>query len=177
MAQNKGGVTFINTSAEVKKSIEGLAKTALRAAGKVVRKKLRENIPINSKNLKNHIGTWVFIGRDTGIPQMQVGFYSWQRVKKRGKQPSNASPAWVEFGTSPHIISAKNAKVLAFDDVSYGKRVSHPGTRRTNFLRDTVYNNIDEIRAAQEEYLAEISKTIDEAKQKIDQGDEFEDDD
>jgi len=59
MAQNKGGVTFINTSAEVKKSIEGLAKTALRAAGKVVRKKLRENIPIKSKNLKNHIGTWI----------------------------------------------------------------------------------------------------------------------
>lgn len=173
----KSGVTFINTSHEVKKTIEGLSKTALRASGKVIRKKLRENIPIKSKNFKNHIGTWVFIGRDTGIPQMQVGLYSWQRVKKRGKLPSNSSPSWVEFGTKAHSIKAVNAKVLAFDDVSYGKAVNHPGTQRYNFLRDTVYNNLDEIRAAQEEYLAEISKEIDKAKQRIENGDEFEDDD
>lgn len=177
MASKQSKVTFINTSKDVKITLEGLSKTALRASGKVIRKKLRENIPIHSKNLKNHIGTWVFIGRDTGIPQMQVGLYTWQRVKKRGKQPSAMSPHWVEFGTSPHIITAKNAKVLVYNDISYGKRVQHPGNRPTNFLRDTVYNNIDEIRAAQEEYLSEISKTIDEAKQKIDQGDDFEDDD
>lgn len=177
MANKQSTVTFIDTSKEVKKALEGLSKTALRASGKVIRKKLRENIPIRSKNLKNHIGTWVFIGRDTGIPQMQVGLYSWQRVKKRGKLPSAMSPHWVELGTTPHSITVNNAKMLAYNDVVYGRTVQHPGTPATHFLRDTVYNNLAEIRAAQEEYLAEISKTIDEAKQKIDQGDEFEDDD
>ena len=59
----------------------------------------------------------------------------------------------------------------------YGKRVDHPGQKETNVLRDTVQNNIGEIRAAQEEYLAEISKTLEEAGMKVQQGDEFEDDD
>lgn len=177
MASKQNTVTFINTSAEVKKALEGLSKTALRASGKVIRKKLRENVPVRSKFLKNHIGTWVFIARDTGVPTMQIGLYGWQRVKKRNKQPSSMSPHWVEFGTKAHEITAKSAKVLAYNDISYGKRVQHPGNKATHFLRDTVFNNVDEIRAAQAEYLAEISKTIDEAKQKIDQGDDFEDDD
>lgn len=41
----KSSVTFIDTSPEVKKTLEGLSKTALRALGKVIRKYLRENIP------------------------------------------------------------------------------------------------------------------------------------
>ncbi len=174
---DKTTVTFIDTSKEVKKTLEGLSKTALRASGKILRKKLRENIPVRSNFLKNHIGTWVFIARDTGIPTMQIGLYSWQRVKKRGKQPSSMSPHWVELGTKPHDISAINAKVLAYDDISYGKKVFHPGNKATHFLRDTVFNNIDEVRAAQAEYLAEIQKTLDEAQNKVDKGDEFEDDD
>lgn len=174
---NKTSVTFIDTSKEVKKTLEGLSKTALRASGKILRKKLRENIPVRSSFLKNHIGTWVFIAKDTGIPTMQIGLYGWQRVKKRGKQPSSMSPHWVELGTKPHTITAVNAKVLAYDDISYGKNVKHPGNKATHFLRDTVFNNIDEVRAAQAEYLAEIQKTLDEAQNKVDKGDDFEDDD
>lgn len=177
MASNKSTVTFINTSKEVKKAMEGLAKSALRASGKVVRKKLRENVPIRTKHFKNHIGTWVFIGRDNGVPQMQVGFYGWQRVKKRGKIPSQASPHWIEFGVQPHAVTVKNAKVMAHNDEIYGRRVHHPGTNATHTLRNTVYNNLDEIRAAQEEYLAELNKTVEEAQRKIDKGDDFEDDD
>jgi len=179
---NKNTVVFINTSKEVKKAMEGLAKSALRASGKIIRKKLRENVPLRTKNFKNHIGTWVFIGRENGVPQMQVGFYGWQRVKKRGKTPSQASPYWVEFGTTPHIIpGGKDGWVpghfMHYEDMIFGFKVNHPGTRATNVLRDTVYNNMDEIRAAQEEYLAELNKAIESAQQKIENGEEFEDDD
>ena len=173
----KYNVTFVDKSSEVKKTLVGLSKTALRASGKVIRKYLRENIPVRSKRFKNHIGTRVMINRSTGQPTLQVGFYSWQRVKKKGKLPSHASPHWVEFGTAPHIIKPKNAKVLAYDDTMYGLIVKHPGTRATNVLRDTVQNHISDIRAAQEEYLAEISKTLEAAEIKVDKGDEFEDDD
>lgn len=173
----QSSVTFVNTSKEVKKTLEGLSKSALRASGKVIRKKLRENVPVRTKNFKNHIGTWVFIGRDNGVPQMQVGFYGWQRVKKRGKIPSRASPHWIEFGTQPHTIRVKNAKVMAYNDESFGRVVRHPGNKATHILRDTVQNNIDEIRAAQEIYLKELSETIEKAQQKIESGDEFEDDD
>ena len=57
---NKYNITFVDKSDEAKKTIIGLSKTALRASGKVVRKYLRENVPVRSKRFKNHIGTWVF---------------------------------------------------------------------------------------------------------------------
>lgn len=170
-------VTFVDKSDDVKKTLEGLSKTALRESGKVIRKKMRENVPLRTKHFKNHIGTWVRIDKSTGQPKMDVGFYSWQKVKKIKKQPSHANPHWVEFGTHPHKISVKNAKALSDSVTLYGKEVQHPGSRPTNVLRDTVYDNVAEIRAAQEKYLSEISKTLEEAKRKIDSGEEFEDND
>lgn len=176
---NKYNVTFVNKSDEVKKAIAGLSKTALRASGKVVRKYLRDNVPLRSKRFKNHIGTWVMINYSTGQPTLQVGFYSWQKVRKKGKQPSHASPHWVEFGVKPHTMP-KGDKVghfMRYENMIFGYKVNHPGTRATNVLRDTVQNNLSEIRAAQEEYLKEITKKLEEAGLKIDKGDEFEDDD
>ena len=185
MAGNKSTVTFVNTSKEVKKTMVGLSKTALRASGKVVRKKLRENIPVRSNRFKNHIGTWAMINYQTGQPQLQIGFYGWQRVRKKGKVPSNANPHWVEFGTSPiggkkkqrKPIVAKNAKVLAYDNIIYGRSVTHPGTAGTNVLRNTVHDNIEEIRKAQAEYLAELSKTLEEAGAKVYTGEDTDEDD
>lgn len=184
-------VKFVDKSDEVKKTLIGLSKTALRASGKVIRKKLRENVPLRTKRFKNHIASWVMINRTTGQPTLQIGFYSWQRVRKRGKQPSHASPWWVEFGTgqrgdtyspnkkrpSPHIIEPKKAKLLTDGITVYGRHVEHPGQPATHALRDTVQNNIGEIRAAQEQYLAEISKTIEQANMKTMKEDEAEEDD
>ena len=182
---SKSNVTFINTSKEVKKTMVGLSKTALRASGKVVRKKLRENIPVRSNRFKNHIGSWAMVDYKTGQPQLQIGFYSWQRVKKKGKIPSNANPHWIERGTSPiggkkkarPPIVPKNAKVLAYDNIIYGRSVQHPGTAGTNVLRNTVQDNIDEIRKAQAEYLAELSKTLEEAGAKVYTGEDTDEDD
>lgn len=172
-------VTFVDKSSEVKKALIGLSKTALRASGKVIRKYLRENIPVRSKRFKNHIGSWVMINYSTGQPTLQIGFYSWQRVKKKGKLPSNANPWWIERGTKPHEIPGekKAGHFMRYDDMIFGYKVNHPGTNATNVLRDTVLNHISDIREAQAEYLAEISKTLEEAGLKIDKGDEFEDDD
>ncbi len=177
MSSKKKSVTFINTSTEVKKTMEGLSKTALRASGKVIRKYLREEIPIRTKHFKNHIGSWVMINRQTGQPTLQIGFYSWQKVKKRGKEPSHASPWWIEFGTNEHFIEAKNAKMLTDKNLTFGKKARHPGNRATHVLRDTVQDHIKEIRAAQEEHLSMLRKTIEQAGIKVDPGDEFEDDD
>ena len=180
--QKFNSVTFIETSTEVKKTLEGLSKTALRASGKVIRKYLRENIPVRSNRFKNHIGSWVMINKQTGRPTLQIGFYSWQRVKKRGKKPSHASPHWIEFGVKPHIMPGKKGNweaghFMRYQDMIFGFKVNHPGTQATHVLRNTVQDNIAEIRKAQEEYLSEISQTLEEAGIMIDQGDEFEDDD
>lgn len=179
MANTKYNVTFVNKGDEVKKTLMGLSKTALRASGKVIRKYLRENIPVRSRRFKNHIGSWVMINYQTGQPTLQIGFYSWQKVKKKGKLPSNANPWWIERGVKPHTMPGANKQghFMRYDDMIFGYKVNHPGTRETNVLRNTVQDHIKDIREAQEEYLAEISRTLEEAGMKIDQGDEFEDDD
>jgi hypothetical protein len=45
--------------------------------------------------------------------------------------------AFLEYGTRPHIIEAKNAKTLRFEvdgDVIFAKRVHHPGTKAYGFM-------------------------------------------
>ena len=43
---NGAEITFVNASKETKKSIEKLSKEALGASAKVIRKKLREDLPV-----------------------------------------------------------------------------------------------------------------------------------
>lgn len=177
--KSRSSVTFIDTSTEAKKTMQGLSKTALRESGKVIRKLLRNKITssglVHSNRFKNHIGTWAFIDRNTGQPQLQVGLYSRARVIKKGKKASNASPHWIEFGTKPHDITAQG-HFMKYEDQVYGYNVQHPGQKATHLLRDTVQNNIAEIRKAQEEYLALLNKTLEEAGAKIYEGEEDESD-
>ena len=169
-------IVFVDHSEEVINAMQGLSKTALRESGKVVRKILRDRIPIRSNRLKNHIASWAFVERTSGQPQLQVGYYRWQKVRARHKEPSHSSPHLVEFGTAPHTIAAKHAKVMAYGDDVYGASVHHPGQRDMHVLRNAVYENIDEIRKAQEQYLKELSDTIERAKGKIVESEEPEDD-
>lgn len=177
--KTSSSVTFIDTSKETKKTLQGLSKTALRESGKAVRKLLREKIVasglIHSNRFKNHIGTWAFIDKQTGQPQLQVGFYSRARVIKKGKKASRASPHWIEFGTKSHKI-ASDGHYMHYEDNVYGFNVQHPGQKATHLLRDTVQNNIAEIRKAQEETLALLNKTLEEAGAKIYEGEEDESD-
>jgi len=41
----------------------------------------------------------------------------------------------VEFGTAPHTIRIKDAKVLSNGEVFFGEEVHHPGTNANPFLR------------------------------------------
>ena len=186
------GVQLIDTSKEAKKTLEGLAKTALRESGKLLRKQLRADIPLRSKRLKNHIASWARIDNKTGQPILEIGFYSRQKVQKRGKKPSHANPHWIELGTSSHIIGdgakshGRSAKLkilsnslLMYDkssNTSYGKTVDHPGTRATHVLKNTVQENIDEIRKTQAEFLSYLNQTLEAAGTKIVETEEAEDD-
>lgn len=155
-------IAFVDTSKEVKKAIEKLSKEALGASAKVIRKKLRDKVPIRTKRFKNHIASWKFIDRKTGQPTLHIGFYSWQTVKKKKKLPSRANPHWIEFGAKQHYITTKKKKVLYWKD-AYGTVVNHPGQQASHLLRNTINDNIAEIRAAQEDYLKKISEVLDAA--------------
>lgn len=46
---------------------------------------------------------------------------------------------FVEYGTKPHTIAARNGGFLAFQvagSTVFRRSVKHPGTRATNFMRD-----------------------------------------
>lgn len=52
--------------------------------------------------------------------------------------------AYVDQGTSPHIINVVNKKVLANRRTGqvFGRRVNHPGTRKQPFFTDAVEGNV-----------------------------------
>lgn len=171
------GIVFVDISKECKKTMSDLAKTALRKSGNVIKKYLRNDLPVRTTRIKNHVASWAFIERSTGQPKLQVGFYSWQKAREKKKTPSHSSPWWIERGTKPHAILTVDT--IMFDKstgTSYGKAVNHPGQQATNILRNTVYNHIDEIKAAQEEYLKLLNDELEKAAGFIYEGDEEDDD-
>ena len=172
---NNAEVKFIDTSAEVKKTLEELAKAALRNGGKIVRKAMRKNIPTNTKRIKYHIASWVRIDKKTGQPQLDVGYYTRSKVMKRGKKPSSLSPHWIEFGAAPHIIRIKRKKALSNGSAVFGKLVHHPGMKAQHPLRKSVYDNIDAIQSEQRELLKTLNGTVAAAEGKTLKGEAVDD--
>lgn len=168
-------VEFIDTSHEVKTTMVKLSKSALRAAAKVAGKSIRDNTAKYTGHLAKQVGYWARINRNTGQPELQIGYYSKGQAKKKGKTPSHANPSWLEFGVSPHVISIRNANTLSNGKINYGKSVTHPGIKGQNVLRNSVFNNIDAIQEAQKEFLSALNKTIEAAGGKIVESEEIED--
>ena len=160
------GVKFIDTSQDAIKEMTNLSKQALKAGGKVITKILRESVPVRTGGLKKAITAWAKIDRKTGQPYMEVGYRSRTQMKKRGVK-YYVNPAWFEFGTKPHQIMTKQFKESNKSDyelkdhkTKYGVAVQHPGMTNKNFLRNTVYQNIEEIRKAQEIYLKDLEGIV-----------------
>lgn len=175
MSSNSCKTQFIDTSKEVKTTMVKLSKSALRASAKVAGKAIRENTKKYTSRLSKQVGYWAKIDRNTGQPELQIGYYSKAQARKKGKLPSHANPAWKEFGINSHVISIKNAKTLTDGVIDYGKSVTHPGLRGDNTLRNSVFENIEAIQAAQQEFLSVLNKTIEEAGGKIEESEEVED--
>lgn len=84
---------------------------------------------------------------DTGLSRAAIHY----EVKKAGRRIEIVMPGvllYVEFGTPPHIIRAKNAKALHFkvdgEDV-FAKTVHHPGTRPNPFIRNIFHLQLSNI--------------------------------
>ena len=168
-------VTVMDT--ETIRTMQNLAKRALRAGCKVLRQKMKESSEY-SEHLKNHIRSSVYIDRNTGQPTARIGMSSAKRVRDRGKIPSKRNPAWQETGIQSHGISApkkgKNTTFLGFKKspkgfrknatsggyIYFGVSVHHPGAEAQHTLKRICEENIDEVRKAEEKYLAQIAEEI-----------------
>lgn len=160
-------VTVLDT--ETIRTMQNLAKRALRAGCKVLRQKMKESSEY-SEHLKNHIRSSVYIDRNTGQPTARIGMSSAKRVSDRGKIPSKRNPAWQESGTKGHEIKApgKNSNATAlvipkkgnYKSIYFGPAVQHPGSSAQHTLKRICEENIDEVRKAEEKYLAQIAEEI-----------------
>lgn len=64
--------------------------------------------------------------------------------------------AAVEFGTKPHKIRPRKAKVLVFGTVSgkvFAREVNHPGTKPTNFMAEALERETDDVEAELDDAL------------------------
>lgn len=81
---------------------------------------LVETVPVDTGNLKNQIDVKIEPSGEAIISMPYYGYY-------------------VEFGTPPHTIRAKNKKYLYWEGADHPiKEVHHPGTRPQPFIRNAL---------------------------------------
>ena len=138
-------VEYVSNVDAVNYTINELSRAALRDVGKFLRKRMKQVVAVKSGATKKNIGTWVRKSED-GTPRLQIGVYDRTRSKKKG----NPYAFWaflLEFGSS--------------------KMDAQP------FIKPTVFNNIDEIRKIEAQYLSAISGEV---RDNFDESEEIRDD-
>nr|DAL10371.1 MAG TPA_asm: hypothetical protein [Caudoviricetes sp.] len=160
-------IEFIDTSKECIDLMKKYAKEGLKESGKVITKIIKDDIKENhykTGGLYKSIVAWAKIDYKTGQPYMELGYRSRAQMKKRGIK-YYVNPWWLEFGFNSHTIMTKefnSSKKLSYElhdnmGNKFGFIVQHPGKTGKNLLRNTVYNNIKEIRESQIESLSKIN--------------------
>lgn len=178
MAVDRTNVTFIDTSQECIKMMSKLSKNALKKGGKIVTNILKQKVNVRTGKMKKAISAWAKIDYKTGQPYLEVGYLSRSKMKQKYGIKYFANPSWFEFGTQPHSIMTKQLKQgqkkltyeLSDNNRKYGYSVKHPGMSSKNYLRNTAYENIDEIQNAIQEGLCELNNYVLEQGMQIDLG-------
>jgi hypothetical protein len=177
-------VEFIDTSQETIKALTKLAKTALKAGGQVAKQKLTDNTKVRSARLQKATHSAVKINSKTGQPTLQIGYMSKYKAKKVNGKTYMANPYWLEFGVKSHEIQAgvlssrgkvrkQTGKRILTDGVhDFGSKVFHPGYSGKNTLKNTIMNNIDEIRKAEEEGLSKLNLELEKLSSYIDESED-----
>lgn len=104
----------------------------IRDAAEYILAEMMSRVPVSTGKLRNslgirQVGTAVIIG-----PNLEKAPYA----------------PYVEFDTKPHVIKAKNARMLRFKingRTVYARQVNHPGTKGQRFVRDSFQAWVDSI--------------------------------
>lgn len=170
-------IEFIDTSQECIKMMKKLSKDALKQGGKIVTSKLKEKLPVKRGYFKKAVKAWAKINYKTGQPYLEVGYLTREQMRKKYGIKYFVNPTWFEFGVRPHTIQTIQSKEggkltyeLHDNHTKYGYIVQHPGMSSKNFLRNTAYENIDEIQNAIQEGLCKLEEYTLEHGMNIDLG-------
>ena len=130
----KDGVRYTSNVEKTQYTIHELSRGALRDVAKLLRKRIKAAVPVDTGTLKKNVGTWVRKDKGTGESRLQVGVYDRTRAKKKGYKYAFYA-MFHEFGTSK-------------------MRAANGGR---GFLKSTVLDNLDEIRKIQGQYLSAVA--------------------
>jgi len=160
-------VEFVDTSKECIDMMKKLSKDALKTGGKIVTDVLKEKMPVKRGYLKKSIRAWAKIDFKTGQPYLEVGYLNRSQMRKKYGIKYFVNPTWFEFGVKPHQIMTKQLAeggklTYELHDHSreYGYLVQHPGMGNKNFLRNTAYENVNEISNAIQTKLKDLENYV-----------------
>lgn len=112
---------------QVQEAVTGRDSIPYRALVRLMRRvaaRAKREAPVRTRELRNSIGWSPISVRRLSL---QSGVFAKARHAK-----------WVHDGTRPHLITARRARVLAFQAdgrTVFARQVRHPGTRPNPFMR------------------------------------------
>lgn len=143
----KGGRELQEALNKLPAQIErNIVRSGIRQGANVIRDAARENVPVDSGDLKKSI---------------RVSTRS-RRGQVRATVTAGGGDAFyahmVEFGTKPHDIKARKGGVLSFGGI-FAKSIKHPGQAPQPFMRKAIDENTDKaIRAVGEQIRKRLTK-------------------
>lgn len=90
----------------------------------------------------------------------------WRRVESAARGVIGVGEkygAYVEFGTKPHIITPKKARVLKFKSggkTIFARKINHPGSRPYPFMEPAFKDNLNRITSEYTNVAAHIVNTM-----------------
>ena len=129
----KGGKELQAALNQLPAKIErNVMRSALRQGANVIRNDARQNAPVDDGDLKKSIKVSTRARGGKVTATLRAGdkkvFYA----------------HFIEYGTKPHDIAAKNKKVLVFEDGGKATRAKHPGVTAKPFMRPALDDKSDE---------------------------------
>lgn len=128
-----------------KKMEQNIMRGALRAGLKPVLEEAKKNLSSNNSNVTNQLKD----GMRISAQRLRDGKVTAQ-IKTKGKHGFVAN--WVEFGTTPHTITAKNMKALSIGGHLF-QSIDHPGARAKPFMRPALDSQAQAAVLASAEYI------------------------
>ena len=141
-----------DNTGKVISAVEEATKVALMAAIMNMHNQAVPLSPFKTGNLAGSL-SWTVGGEHSGVKHpatMKDGVRRTIRTDTAYLGTNVKYGPSVEYGSKPHIIKAKNAKVLTDGKTFFGKQVRHPGTSPQSYLRlafDTCKKNTPDIMA------------------------------
>jgi HK97 gp10 family phage protein len=106
--------------------------------------------PVDKGDLRASIGHACKLGSTAGVKKPA----NYDGIVATNKEHA----LYVEFGTRPHVITVKTARVLSDGKETFGTRAQHPGTQAQPFMRPAVDRNIAKADRIMKNELGKVEK-------------------